>query len=199
MIKFIKIIKIISPLNLKDIFFELIKGLFSSYLVYVLYLILSTKSLTQTKNILLSILILDLVLKRLLTRSRITSLNTFLYLQIKKKTLFIYFLLDSIFSISNLFILLTAFIIIFSKEFYSYEYFKVLTLLFFFNTLMERAIRIIKKSTFLFIFFISIIYFITLYFSQILNIKIIIIILFLIMILLYKSFKKFIYFKWPSI
>lgn len=185
----IKNINIFRYLNNQQLSFTIINCITSVFICYNIY-ILNINDTDNIKSLTLYIVIVDLIIKRLLTQSRIYSFSYFLYLQIRKKKLFFYYLADAFWSVSNLFLLITILYILIFKEFCTLDFIKIIFTIFVINTIMERSLRLIKTQTIFYticLFFIYLIYIYHLYSTPILGVLCVLSIL---LILLYISFKK---------
>lgn len=187
-------IKILKYLNKLQQPFVIIKSIASIFICNSLYLLLNTSNIHNIKGTTISIIIIiDLIIKRLLTQSRIYSFNHFLYLQIKKKRLFLYYIVDAFWSISNLLLLLTILYLLISKEFYPLEFIKILFTIFIVNTIMERSLRLIKLKTLFYIISIFFIYLIFIFNLNSITISGVLCFTLLQLSLLYITFKKYLF------
>ncbi len=186
-------IKILRYLNNLQLSFIIIKSIASIFICNSLYLLLNTSNIHNIKSITIYTIIIDLIIKRLLTQSRIYSFNHFLYLQIRKKRLFLYYIADAFWCISNLLLLLAILYLLKIKEFYSLELIKILFTIFIINTVMERSSRLIKVKTLFYIVSIFFIYLIFIFNLNSIPISGILCFTLLQLSLLYITFKKYLF------
>ncbi len=186
-------IKIFKYLNKLQLPFVIIKSIASIFICNSLYFMLNTNNIHSIKSIIMCFIIVDLIIKRLLTQSRIYSFNHFLYLQIRKKRLFIYYIADAFLSISNLLLLLTILYLLKIKEFYSLEFIKIIFTIFIINTIMERSLRLIKSKTIFYIISVFFIYLVFLYHLYSIAIPGVLCVILLQLSLLYITFKKYLF------
>ncbi|OEK09103.1 hypothetical protein A8C32_14565 [Flavivirga aquatica] len=152
---------------------------------------LITNNLIEFNGAVIVLILLDLVLNRLFTLGRILTLNHFLYLQINKKTLFACFVLDAFLSLPKILFFLFLSFYIFLEEFYLVSYIKLIFVLFFVNTLIERSLRLIKKQTLFYIISGVVSYVILIYYFHMIPFEMFIVISLFIVLLLFLSFNKF--------
>jgi hypothetical protein len=186
MANYVNIFKI---LNRQQLALTILKSIASIVICYSTYVILKLKDF---ENLIPSIIIADLILKKILTQSRIYSLNHFLYLQVRKRTLFLYFLFDAFLSVSNLFFLICSLYLIVFKAPHSSENLKIIIVLFFSNTLIERSSNLIQYRTFFYLTSIFLIYLTLLCYLNTISITFILYTQLLQVLLLYIAFKKYI-------
>lgn len=183
----INYVNIFKHLNSQQLSLTIIKSIASIFICIVTYALLKTKGF---ENLMPSIIVTDLILKKQLTQSRIYSFNHFLYLQVRKQDLFVCFLLDAFLSVSNLFFLLFSSYLFVFKDFNSLDYLKIILVLFLSNTIIERSLKLVQCRTFIYLTCIFIIYLTLLYYLNLASITSILYAQLLQVLLLYVTFKK---------